>query len=424
MSGAKCASYRVDPAVLAARRERAAAARRDAAAAMRRREAARLREAMRRRAAQDTRDGLVARISALETVQAARRKAERTDPWEWQFGSVSQSAGTDEIEAWNVEAAKALAQAESELAEIEQEERQQDVRDKIAAVASGRVAESIRRDATADATGTGEPREAESEMPVAEDARYREIDALIDRLPLDATVQERDLIDEQISGLVGTSGDEFDSRLVGVKAEIQRIERAVAGRAEKNRRAEQLLRSLDGLDGAEIVESRGLLQRVLAGETSLIDADVERVLSARAAATADFERRFVATKIEEALRVSGIEVGAGFATDVVNGEKAYAAARSSDEHAVEFQLREGLVDMRVVRASGVRDERRDTEAEIEFCKDVGRISSVLHDQGVDLALVSNEPPGTTAVEIVPRAHTALAARRRGRAKPRERRRKR
>ena len=417
MSGPKCLSYRVDPAVLEA-------ALRHLSAARRRREAARWREAMRRQKALNARDGLVARISALETVQAARRRAERTDPWEWQFGSVSRSAATDEIETWNVEAARALAQAESELAEIEQDERQQDVRDKIAAVASGRVAESIRRDATADATGTGEPRKAESEMSAAEDVRYREIDALIDRLPLGATVQERDLIDEQISGLVGTSGAEFDSRLVGVKAEIQRIERAVAGRAEKNRRAEQLLRSLDGLEGAEIVESRGLLQRVLAGETSLIDADVKRVLSARAAATADFERRFVATKIEEALRVSGMEVGAGFATDVVNGEKAYAAARSSEEHAVELQLSDGQVDMRIVRASGADDARRDTEAEIEFCKDVGRINSALHDRGVDLALVSNQPPGTTAVEVVPRAHTALAAQRRGRAKPRERRRKR
>ena len=398
MSGPKCASYRIDPAVLA--------------------------EARRRSAALDVRGSLLARIAALETVLAARRRAERTDAPEWELGSVSRSAGTSEIEAWNSEAAAALDQAQSELAEIERGERQQDIRSRIAEVASGRVAELIRRDAADVDEGTAGETETPGATATDDGARHGEIAALIDRLPLGATAQERDAIDEQISELAEATGDEFGSRLVGVKAEMQQIERAVAARAETRHRAEQLLRSLDGLEGAEIIESRGLLQRVLADETSLIDADVKRVVSARSAATADFERQLVATKIEEALRVSGIEVGAGFATDVVNGEKAYAAARSSDEHAVEFQVSDGLVDMRLVRASGARDERRDTEAEIEFCKDVGRISSALHDQGVDLALVSNQPPGAAAVEVVPRAHTALAARRRRRAEPRERRRKR
>ena len=402
MSGPKCASYRIDPAVLA--------------------------EARRRSAALDVRGSLLARIAALETVLAARRRAERTDAPEWELGSVSRSAGTSEIEAWNSEAAAALDQAESELAEIERGERQQDIRSRIAEVASGRVAELIRRDAAsgtadADQDAAGEP-ETPGTTATDDGARHGEIAALIDRLPLGATAQERDAIDEQVSELAEATGDEFGSRLVGVKAEMQQIERAVAARAETRHRAEQLLRSLDGLEGAEIIESRGLLQRVLADETSLIDADVKRVVSARSAATADFERQLVATKIEEALRVSGIEIGAGFATDVVNGEKAYAAARSSDEHAVEFQVSDGLVDMRLVRASGTRDARRDTEAEIEFCKDVGRISSALHDQGVDLALVSNQPPGAAAVEVVPRAHTALAARRRRRAEPGERRLKR
>ena len=402
MSGPKCARYRIDPAVLA--------------------------EARRRSAALTERDSLIDRIAAFETVRAARRRAGRTDVWEWQMGSVSRSAGTAEIEAWNIEAAKALASAESELAEVERSERQQDIRGRIAAVASGRVAELIRRDAATKATGTGESREAESETPgmvmTDDDARHRDIAALIDRLPIGATVQERDTIDEQITGLAGATDDEFGSRLVGVKAEMQRIERAAASRSETSQRAEHLLRSLDGLEGAAIIESRGLLRRALSGETPLIDADVERVLSARSTASADFERRLVATKIEEALRSSGIEVGAGFATDAVNGEKAYAAARSSDEHAVELQLGDGLVDMRLVRAAGTSDARRDTEAEIEFCKDVGRISSALQDQGVDLALISNQPPGAVAVEVVPCAQAVLAARRRGRAEPRERKRKR
>ena len=403
MSGPKCASYSIDPAVLA--------------------------EARRRSAALAARDSLTARVAALETVRAARRESGLADEWEWTLGSVSRSAGTAEIEAWNTEAGRALDQAEADLAEVERSERQQDIRSKLAAVASGRLAELIRRDAAANMAGTGAPgQEAESGASGAavteDEARHREIAALIDRLPLDTNVAERDAIDDQITALAAAPAAEFDSRLVGVKAEVQKIERSARDRTATLQRAKHLLRTLDGLEGAEIIESRGLLQRVLSGKTDLLDADVERVAQARTAATADFERRLVAAKIEEALRLSGIEVGAGFATDVVNGERAYAAARSSDEHAVEFRLDDGLVDMRLVRATGASDTRRDTEAEIEFCKDVGHISSALHDQGVDLTLVSNQPPGATAVEVVPRAQTALAARRTGRAEPLERRRKR
>ena len=403
MSGPKCASYSLSPEVLA--------------------------EARRRAAAQALRDNLVERISALETVLAARRKAKLNDALEWKFGIVPPSSTTSEIEAWNTEAEDALGRAELELAEVEQGERQQEIRSRIEAVASGSAAEQIRRDVAAKAADSGaSPQPAESENPGgpagADSDRRAEIDALIDRLPLGATAQERDAIDEQISALAAANAVEFGSRLIGVKAQMQRIERAVAARAETGRRAEQILRTLDGLEGAEIIESRGLLQRVIAGETALLDADVERVARARSAASADFERRLVATRMQEALRQSGIEVGTGFATDVINGERAYAAARSSDEYAVEFQLRDGLVDMRLVRAAGASDRRRDTEAEVEFCKDVGRLSAALHDQGVDLTLVSNQPPGATAVEVVPGAQTALAERRPRRAEPLERRRKR
>ena len=339
-----------------------------------------------------------------------------------QLRSVSRSAGTAEIETWNIEAARALAAAESELAEVERSERQQDIRAKVAAVASGRAGDRIRRDAAAKEAGARGPRQpVEPETAGAavgdDEARHREIAALIDRLPIGATAQERDAISEQLTGLAEAAATEFGSRLVGLKAEMQRVERAIGSRAEARRRAEHLLRTLDGLEGAEMAESRGLLQRVISGRTPLLEADVERVTRARSAATADFERRLVATKIEEALRLSGIAVGAGFATDVVNGEKAYAATRSSDEHAVELQLRDGLVDMRIVRASGASDPRRDTAAEIEFCEDVERVSSELHGRGVDLTLISSRPPGAASVEVVPRAQAALAARRRGRAQP-------
>ena len=402
MSGPKCASYSIDPAVLA--------------------------EARRRGVALDVRDGLVGRVAMLEAALAARRSAGLVDGLEWRLGSVSRSVDTAEIEAWNVEAGRTLEAAESELAEVERDERRRDIRSRIAAVASGRAARLIRRQAAAK-VGDGEPRRpygsvTPDEVVTDEVDRYAEIDLLVERLPIGATVGERDVIEELISELAQATGAEFGSRLVGVKVEMQRIEQAVATRAETRRRAEQLLRSLDGLEGVGIVESRRLLERTLSGETALVDSDVERVVRIRSVAAADFERRLAATKIEDALRVSGIDVGAGFATDIVHGEKAYAVARSSDEHAVEFQLRDGFVDLRLVRASGASDVRLDTEAEIEFCKDVGHISSALHSQGVDLRLVSNQPPGASGVEVVPGAQSATAAGRRGRARPLERKRER
>ena len=103
---------------------------------------------------------------------------------------------------------------------------------------SGRVGELIRRDAAASAAGADELVEAEAAMPgvmVTDDYVGREIAALIDRLPVDANAEERDAIDEQIMGLAAVTGDEFRSRLVGAKAELQQIERAAAVRSETSR---------------------------------------------------------------------------------------------------------------------------------------------------------------------------------------------
>ena len=74
----KCASYSIDPAVLA--------------------------EARRRGVALSVRDDLVGRIAMFETALAARRSAGLVDVLEWHLGSVSRSVATAEIEAWNMEA--------------------------------------------------------------------------------------------------------------------------------------------------------------------------------------------------------------------------------------------------------------------------------------------------------------------------------
>ena len=399
MSGPKCASYTVDSAALIAAR--------------------------RRSAAQAVRDALIDRIDTLNAALSARQRLGLPDVSEWRLTKTSAKASTGEIEVWNVEAQAALARAESELDEVEQSEHQQAMRRRLADVSSSSAAERIRHRAAVEAACDDVGQQAaETENPCGPPAdsidRDAEIAALIDRLPIGATSEERSAIDRKISMLANTTTVEFDSVAIAAKAEIQRVERAIAGRVEERRRAEGLLTTLEGLEGAEMDESRALLCRVIAGSTPLLDADVRRMTQARTAAAADFERRFVATKIEDALRDSGIDVGAEFATDMIDGGRAYAAARSSDEHAVEVRLRDGLVDLRLVRAEGASDANRDRDAEVEFCKDVGRVSAAMHASGVTLETVSHRPPGSVAVEVVPGARPAAEARPRRRAKPRER----
>ena len=428
MSGPKCASYSVATAVL--------------------------REAQRRATARAGRDRLVSRIEALDTSLTARRRLGLPDASAWPLRDApAVDSGTAEIEAWNSEATAAIQRAETELTELEQCERQLAMRHRLAAVASGHAAERIRHRAVAEAAGAARVRRTDATQPLsepvvprserdaeitgptgtdetsrAEDAdlipRQEVTAALIDRLPAGATSQELAALDKVFTRLTESTAAEFSSRLITAKAEMQRVERKIVARAEARQRAEVLLRTLDGFDGAEMDESRALLRRVIAGETPLLDIDVERVARARAAAVADFERRLVAAKIEEALRDAGMEVGAAFATDVVNRDRAYAAARSSEEHAVEVRLRDGLLDMRLVRAAGAPDTQLDTQAEIEFCKDVGRVSAALHGRGVDLELISHQPPGAVSVDVVPEAQSALDMRTRRHTKTNERKRQR
>ena len=409
MSGPKCASYNVAAAVLD--------------------------EARRNAAARTARDRLISRIEAFDAARGARRRLGLADVSSRPLRDVpTVDSSTAEIEAWNREAEAAIQRADTELAELEQNERQLAMRRRLAAVASGRAAERIRRQAAdtalPDAIKTRAAREAPfgpvvaDADPLAEIDRKAELAALIDRMPAGATSQESAALDEALTCLTESTDAEFNSRLITANAEMQRVERTIAARAETRQRAEELLETLDGFKGAEMDECRTLLRRVIAGETSLLDTDVKRVARARVAAVADFERRLVAERIERALRDAGMDVGTAFATDVVNRDRAYAPARSSKEHAVEVHLRDGLLDMRLVRAAGAPDAQLDTQAEIEFCKDVGRVSAALHSRGVDLELISHQPPGAVSVEVVPDAQSALDMRMRKHTKPNERKRQR
>ena len=397
MSGPKCAAYWLDSAKVAAARRWATAA--------------------------AERESLAARLKELALARDARREHGLRKAFDLDTAERPASNAVEDVEEWNRLASQAIARAEESLEEAEQIERQEDIRAKIAAVASSETAQAILRSTETEAAGgrarRSGRRDAAAQAGVAVD-RESAISDLIEALPAGITPAERDTLQTQILGLAGASHAEFGSLLVAAKAEMQRVERAAATRAESRRRARELLETLHGLDGADVDACRALLERAAAGETPLLSTDVASVARARTAAEADYERRFVASRIEEAFREAGLDVGPGFATEVLSGEETYVAARSSDEHAVGVRVRDGLVDLRLVRALGAPDTRLDTDAEVEFCKDFGQVSARLHDQGVELELVSHQRPGATAVDVVPGAGSAVEARRRSRSVPAKR----
>ena len=394
MSGPKCAAYWLDTAKVAAARRWAAAT--------------------------AERESLAARLKELALAREARREHGLRKVFDLEIAERPASNVVGDIEAWNRLAAEAITRAEARLAEAEQIELQQDIQAKIASVSSSETAQAILRRAEVEAAGNLAPRSRRPGQAGPTSAgidRESVIAGLIEALPAGTTPAERDALEEQILGLAGASHAEFGSRLVAAKAEMQRVERVVAARAESRQQARELLATLHGLDGADVDACRALLQRAEAGETPLLSTDVAAVAQARAAAEADYERRFVASRIEEAFCEAGLDVGPGFATDVLSGAETYVAARSSNEHAVGVRVRDGLVDLRLVRSSGAPDTRLDTDAEAEFCKDFGRVSSHLYEQGVEFELVSHQRPGAVAVEVVPGARQAIGTRRRSRSEP-------
>lgn len=398
MSGPKCASYWTDAAMVAAARQRAAA--------------------------RSERESLVARLEELQLVGEARRRNGLSQVFDLKIPKDPASDATEDLEAWNSLARQAVTGAEHGLAQTEQQEFQQEIQAKVSSMASSETAQAILRRADIEATSAPTARRPRAEQSAGRGGtntdRESAIAGLLEALPARISPSERDRLEQQVLGLAGASQAEFGSCLVAAKAEMQRIERAAAERSESRRRARELLATLHGLEGDEVDACRSLLQRAITGETPLLSTDTATVARVRKAAEADYERSFVASRIEAAFRESGLQVGPGFTTEVLSGEEAYVAARGSDEHAVGVRVRDGLVDLRLVRAEGAPDARLDADAEVSFCKDFGRVSAHLHSQGVGLELISHQRPGEMAVDVVPRARRALAARQRRRDESRAR----
>lgn len=354
---------------------------------------------------------LLERSKVLRAANAARRNLGKESVPFAAPGDFPAGGSLEEMAAWNASVSELLTRAEEDLKQAEQNERREDLRLRIATVGSGRAAETVRRRAEDDARRLELSRwpsdSVSSKSPTHKIDRSGEIADLVNRFPAGASSEERASIEERMVPLVHASDAEFGSAVVGVKAEIQRIERLIADRAHTARRAEGLIRTLEGLEGPEVDASRNLLRRVIAGETPLLQPDVAKVAEVRDKAEADHARRFVATGITNAFRECGFEVGVGFASDVVAGGETYIASRSSAEHAVGVRMRDGEFDLRVVRGEGAPDARLDADAEEEFCNDLVPVRAALRRRGVDLELVSQIPPGEEPMAVVSEAREAL-----------------
>lgn len=387
MSGPKCAGYTVDDAVVRERRRRQAAMHRYSRLQAERQATAAVIRARKLRSAVDVVPHLGSDLDRVE------------------------SADTGVIEAWCAGVAPLVAEATALMAQVEQGERASALANTLAAIESDPAVAQIRRRA-ADARAARQAQEHLADAPpgVSESAKDKatllaEIELLVSRLDPDSTSDERDLIEacarDVAAGVFGSSG------LVELGSLVQKIGRTCDQRRRSVAEAERLLVSLDGLTGSAVEWARRLLANVRSGGVALLDVDAVRIAEVRAKAEDELRRLYVAEQLAVAFASAGCEIEQGFKTDVTSGSPAYIASRESSEHAIEVILHGSTVDLRVVRATGSSDAKSDTAAEVSFCRDLGTVSAQLHRRGVDLTLLSHEPAGALAVEIVPGAGAVI-----------------
>jgi hypothetical protein len=264
-----------------------------------------------------------------------------------------------------------------------------------------------------------------------------DVERVLAELDPDATSDERERV-ENLAQEILTGDRESDSArervtwahpetlLVQLKSEVQAISRAAYGRRAENERAAELLRSLDGIDGAElrpeVEDLRVLLERVLTGGTTLATADEARVAGVRARAIAAEDREYVAEQLTAAFADLGYDVQTGgIRESLVGGKTAYAYVAGSPDHAVELQLQTGTYSYRLVRGSAGGDPAADVALETKLCKDVGKATARIGRAGVRCSLDSHHAAGTAPLAVVPAAAERRKSEDTAVHKPRERR---
>jgi hypothetical protein len=334
-------------------------------------------------------------------------------------------ASTAELASWSERVERQVADLESEAGSARSEARAAELTSQLQAMAaSGELATAyVRRGPAASESGASTGRKSRPEPEGDElDELLRSVEHVVARVHPEATDADRARVDSTAQALV--VGGRVDRRtlLVELKAVVDDIARACEVRAEQRRKAEMLVQSLDGVVGPDVDDARQLLDRVIAGSTSLSDADVERVARIRARAIALEDQRYVAEHLAAAFVELGYELDPGaFASDLVREGSAYAFVDEGDDHAVELELKDGRYAFRIVHTADGADASRDEALELELCKGVGAISAGARDLGVVMTLEGHAAAGATPIRRSARRVTRTTSRT---AEPRQRERKR
>jgi len=394
MSGPKASSFQVDPAVLAEQRRRVAA--------------------------RDSYVTLVQRRNALAAKHAARRRRNLTQVNVDLGGELAavDDATTETIETWNAQMVDKLQRAEAEIAAAEHAERTDEVNRRLASLADGGTearlkarAAAERRERSRPAPKAAEPERTPPSRPhpsgPSSAKLLDEVTSAVARLRPGVGDAEREEVETLAERVLAEQSGRSRSLLVELQVRVQRSNASARARADAAAQARTLLDGLHGLSGTAIDRARRLLDSVIAGDAALLTADVERIGRIRAAAEADAARSYVASELAAAFRAASCPVQEGFATEVLAGRRAYTSLADEDDHAVEVQLRDEQVLVRVVRTQGSADASADTAAEREFCRRFGTVSADVHSRGVRLRLTRHTPPGQTPVPLAEAAADAL-----------------
>ena len=315
------------------------------------------------------------------------------------------SASTEDHNRWADSLEAQLRLAEGALAAAETEDRAAALAAHLKAVASSSapaaryVAPAASSSATPAPTATSAAAAAvpEEEAPEVVAAT---VAGVVSRLTPDATAAERATVERLAEEAVTAAAGHRATLVTELKFRVQDIAKAASRRAEQARRAERLLRTLDGIDGAEVDDLREGLQRVCAGRAELAGTDETRVATARAKAIAEEDSRYVGAELAAAFANLGYQVDDLLATASSGGGVAYAFLPGSDDHAVELRFEHGRYDYRVVRATEASDPVDDAQLEQGVCKDVGLVTAAAYQRGIRTTLSNHRPPGSAPVPYI------------------------
>ena len=357
-------------------------------------------EAARRRLAEAvaTAEHLTRRVGDLNADIRALRSKGVTDLREVNV-ELAPSGGVESIEAWNAATRSrfdavdgALRRSRNEIWAVEL----------IQVLTEGRDSGPAARLEVERAVGA-EERAGASAVELAA--------SLLGKLHRDATDLEREAVAEAAQLVSDATPGQRATRLTDLRARIQLVAKAAEGRSHDAERAEALLATLAGLSGSQVGWARSLLEKVMARETPLLEADVARIREIESEARRRSEDQFVAEVLSDALLGLGYELGPGFATALTSDQPVYAAHERWADHAVELTFSRGRVVTRVVR-SGSTTSEADVAAERAFCADFGHLTAEAHEHGVEMGLDSYQPPGAVEVAAVDRAAIPRRASRR------------